>query len=272
MLCRRPRRLRPVSGEALATVSVSVSPRPDQLCQRSLADSLGSDSRTISFTVQPKADSIYKIVGAASIAAKVRGRLSVMPGRSLEFFPNGLLLLQLQITRDRWISHWLHPEAGLPYKLKAVEEPALKKRKAAESKGGKGKKGKAAAEEEEDVPGDTGVEAEPLPEAAAADSVVIDGISSMDDLLEVLMGSGYPSGARSGPAEVTQCTTADTLPSSQIRRRKPTSSRRLIRSLATLPSSASAGARSRSSSRRAARRSAGASSASACNANGGSPP
>jgi hypothetical protein len=105
---------------------------------------------------------------------------------------------RLQITRDRWISHWLHPESGLPYKLKAVEETAPKKRKATEAKAGKGKMGKAAVVDEvgeaEEAAEDAGVEAESASEAVATDAVVVGDISGMDDLLEVLMGSGYPSG------------------------------------------------------------------------------
>jgi hypothetical protein len=89
--------------------------------------------------------------------------------------------LSCQITRDRWITHWLHPESGLPYKLKAAEEPASKKRKAVDSKGSKSRKSKVDVEDADDE-----VEEE---------KVVVGGIEGMNDLIEVLMGSGYPSGA-----------------------------------------------------------------------------
>lgn len=51
-------------------------------------DRLSSMFPTIQFTVCPKADSIYKIVGAASIIAKV--------------------------TRDRYIEQWTDPEGPMP--------------------------------------------------------------------------------------------------------------------------------------------------------------
>lgn len=113
------------------------------------------------------------------------------------------MFLNPQITRDRWISHWLHPETGLPYKLKAAEETAPKKRKGAEAKGGKSKKGRAEAEVERDEDEDededkasegADVKVEAASEVAPTDAVVVEGISDLDELLEVLMGSGYPSG------------------------------------------------------------------------------
>lgn len=69
----------------------------------------------------------------------------------------------------------------MPYKLKAAGEPASKKRKAADSNGSKSKKSKVDVEDAEDE-----VEEE---------KVVVEDIEGMDNLIEVLMGSGYPSGA-----------------------------------------------------------------------------
>lgn len=69
----------------------------------------------------------------------------------------------------------------MPYKLKAAEEPASKKRRAADSKGSKSRKSKVDVDDAEDE--------------VEEKKVVVGDIEGMDDLIEVLMGSGYPSGA-----------------------------------------------------------------------------
>lgn len=112
-----------------------------------------------------------------------------------------------QITRDRWITHWLHPEAGLPYKLKLADEPAPKKRKAAVSAGkggGKGKKGKVAEDEDEEAEAEE-ADDEPAEAEEEEAKVVVENISGMDDLVEVLMGSGYPSGPSSAFLALPAC-------------------------------------------------------------------
>lgn len=56
---------------------MSATPRAAHRMRSICLPNLDFRPSTIAFTVQPKADSIYKIVGAASIAAKVCDRTAL---------------------------------------------------------------------------------------------------------------------------------------------------------------------------------------------------
>ena len=104
-----------------------------------------------------------------------------------------LLIPPHQITRDRWIENWIHPEPIPIVHLPFVEDAATsKKRKAADGAKGKAKKArvgkkllKVGEEEEEDADAEAEGEGEGEEEEAQEGEVAL-GKNGL--------GSGYPSG------------------------------------------------------------------------------
>lgn len=166
-------------------------------------------SRTIAFTVCPKADSLFKIVGAASIAAKVnfQASSSLLPRELIASlsspsrpqahpFPRPFFL---KITRDRWIENWIHPEPIPIVHLPFVEEKTAAKRKLGPSGSSGSLKGKKKAkmttkakkllkvgEEEDEGSADEGEAEEDEDEEVEEEEI--------ERLGKNGLGSGYPSG------------------------------------------------------------------------------